>query len=168
MKNIQALFNECMKEAQAIGIEPGRILLVKVNTRFTAVWGRCSYINPKTRTYKIELNKLLLEDSTTNQAAKNTIMHEILHSCDDCMNHGDKWKALANKVNRAYPGYYNIKRTTSNEEKGIEATEKEYNYMLRCTKCGHLFGYYRISKAVKHPENYRCRCGGKLETYNNF
>ena len=167
MKNLQALFEECMNEAKAIGIVPGRILSVKVNNRFTAIWGRCSYINKKTGTYKIELNKILLEDTTTDQAAKNTIMHEILHSCDGCMNHGDKWKEMAYKVNRAYPSYYNIKRTTSNEEKGIEVKKKEYNYMLKCESCGHLFGYYRITKAVQHPERYRCNCGGKLIRYNN-
>ena len=50
---------------------------------------------------------------------KNTIIHELLHTCVGCMNHKAKWKFYADKVNRAY-GYDDIKRTSTADEKGVK------------------------------------------------
>lgn len=161
MKNLKALFNECMSEVKAIGIEPGNIVDVSINTRAKKRWGQCKYSNG---VYTINISNRLLADELDDMVAKNTITHEILHSCKGCMNHGPEWKALADKVNNAYPGY-NIKRTTSCEEKGIEAPPpRPFRYEVFCVDCGTSYKYKRISRVVENPSRFCCgKCKGQLK-----
>ena len=107
----------------------------------------------------------MLQDDISDNACKNTIMHEILHTCEYCFNHGSEWKHIADLVNDCYL-FYNIKRCTSAEEKGIneEIEKKEPKYILRCTKCGKLFYRDRMCDAVRYPEDCTHKLdGGQLE-----
>ena len=90
---------------------------------------------------------------------ETTVMHEILHTCEGCMNHGQTWKNLADKVNRAYG--YNIKRATSAEEKGIDpVVEKVIRYRFVCHGCNGIVDRQRKSEFTEHYWRYRCaRCG---------
>ena len=104
---------------------------------------------------------------------KNTIIHELLHTCKGCMKHTGEWKQLAEKVNRYYG--YNIKRCDSADEKGISEEQKEkiqkertatrkVKYIFKCTCCGQKVERCRESKFTKYPELYRCAvCHGKFE-----
>lgn len=159
MKNITAIFNECMSEAKAIGIQAGKIVSVTVNTRAKKRWGRTVYEG--NGLYTIDISDRLLAEDVDIMAAKNTMMHEILHTCKGCMNHGIEWKAMADKVNEAYP-QYNIKRTTSADEKGVEATPPRANrYELSCVRCGRTWRYKRAPKY--DVSSYRCSCGGSIK-----
>jgi predicted SprT family Zn-dependent metalloprotease len=162
MKDLQKLYNEALQEVKDANIEPGDIKTVKVNTRLKSTWGRCGYLNKQKNSYKIDINPILLADDVEDVAVKNTIIHEILHSCDGCMNHGQKWKAKANIINRKYP-QYNIARTSSSEELGIDKEKRDYKYKVQCQKCQKIYGYYRISRVVKYPDYFKCKCGGKLK-----
>ena len=51
--------------------------------------------NPEAKEY-LEEHKDEIDDNAT----KTTIIHEILHSCEKCMNHGPEWKKLAELVNK--------------------------------------------------------------------
>lgn len=42
---------------------------------------------------------------------------------------------------------------------------EECRYVIKCCKCGNIIYRMRKSNVVKNPQNYRCRCGGKLEVY---
>lgn len=64
-----------------------------------------------------------LREDTDIDGLKNTIIHELLHTCKGCMKHTGEWKQLAEKVNRYYG--YNIKRCDSADEKGISEEQKE-------------------------------------------
>lgn len=168
MKNLNNLFNQCIKEVKAIGIEPGNIVSVTVNTRAKTRWGQTK---KRGNSYSINISDRILQDGQDDLIAKDTIIHEILHTCPDCMNHGPNWKALANKVNRAYPQYH-ISRTTSTEEKGIEARKPvDYRYNVICKECGNTWNYDRAGKVVQNPGRFHCSCGGKLTVKcndNNF
>ena len=82
------------------------------------------------------------------------------------MNHSSLWKRYASIVNEKYG--YNVKRITSSEEKGLEGSESSagrimpIKYIAACTSCGRSQGYKRASKVVTRPQNYRCRCGGRI------
>lgn len=159
MKNLNNLFNQCIKEVKAIGIEPGNIVAVTVNTRAKTRWGQTK---KNGNSYTINISDRILQDEQDDLIAKDTIIHEILHTCTDCMNHGFNWKALANKVNRAYPQYH-ISRTTSAEEKGIEARKAvDYRYNVICKECGNTWNYDRAGKVVQNTGRFYCPCGGKL------
>lgn len=94
-------------------------------------------------------------------ALHDTIIHELLHTCPDCMKHGDNWKRWALKVNRKYG--MDIKRCSSAEEAGLQVfTAKKANWIVTCNKCGQEYVYQRAGKVVQSPERYRCCCGGCL------
>lgn len=161
MKNLNNLFNECMAEARSIGIQPGNIVSVTVNTRAKSRWGQAKRTGS---VYSINISDRILADELDDMAAKNTIMHEILHTCPGCMNHGPEWKRMADKVNKAYPAY-NIQRTTSCADKGVApAPARADRWEVKCVECGHSYKYKRWSKVCENPSGYRCgKCHGNLK-----
>lgn len=161
MKNLIELANECMAELDAIDIEYAKNIIWQVNTRAKRRWGLCKH-NPD-GTYTISISSRLLADNVDNDGAKNTIIHELLHSVKGCMNHKAEWKYQADKVNRAYG--YNIKRCSSSEEKGVERIEipREIKYQFKCKECGKVYSRTRASRFTKNWERYRCGvCGGEF------
>lgn len=155
MKNVWDLLNICREQLEELGIEYGDIYNVKVNSRAKSRWGRCSsnYYG-----FEIEISDRLLADDIDDMATLNTMMHEVLHTCDNCMNHGKEWQRLADIVNKAYG--YNIKRTTSADEKGIVYESREsYHYIVHCNGCKHQWKYKRHSKIVDCCERNAATCG---------
>lgn len=104
--------------------------------------------------FTIQISSRLLADEIKEEATFNTMIHELLHTCPDCMNHGDKWKKWANIVNENT--IYNIKRTTSSAEKGIEMPVKTPKYTVTCTDCGREWFYNRAGAVIQSIR--RCRC----------
>lgn len=161
MKDLQKIAKECIEELNAIGIKQGKILRFEINTRAKKRWGQCR-MTPNG--FTINISYRLLGDSVDIMALKNTIMHEILHTCNGCLNHGAEWKRYADKVNRAYG--YNIKRCTSAEEKGLERvqTTKIIKHKFVCECCGQVITRQKESNFTKHYNLYKCgRCGGDFK-----
>lgn len=162
MRDLQMYAAECMEELDAIGIPYGNIVEFKVNTRAKRRWG----LSQKTPNgFIIEINVDLLNEQNSINGLKNTIIHEILHTCTDCMNHGDRWKYFANVVNNTYG--YNVKRCSNAEEKGVnerrEAPIRPYKYLVQCPECGAQWKRKRESKLVQMPFLYRCgKCNVSL------
>ena len=162
MKDLQNYYLKCLKELSDIGIKPGNIKRIYVNKNFKSTWGRCHY-NKKENIYEIQINPILVQDDTEDISLKNTIIHEILHTCEGALNHGPIWKSLAEKVNKAYPEY-NIKRTTSSKEKNVKV---EYKYVLECKNCKKTFGFHRMCKYIKYSNAFKCKCGGNFKVIYN-
>lgn len=161
MKNLQALAAQCRTELASIGIFCGKVNRWTVNTRAKTRWGLCRKLPDGS--FEIEISAMLLQDSVSDRAAKETIIHELLHTVAGCNGHTGKWKLLAALVNQKLP-MYQIKRTTSAEEKGMQNVRKtqSYRYLLRCSSCGKNIQRQKKSAVVEHPERYRCTCGGRL------
>lgn len=149
---------ECLAELAAIQVPCGRVSDLVVNTTAKTRWGRCHKFPDGT--FQIEISHRLLADDVDPIAAKTTLIHELLHTCSKCMNHGAQWQKWAAIVNQHYG--YNVKRTTSSEEKGVE--DSPAKYLIICNKCGAtVAGYHRASSRVRNPEKYRHNgCGGTL------
>jgi hypothetical protein len=100
--------------------------------------------------------RMILEDDRISETAcKETIIHELLHTCKGCMRHTGKWKYYAEVVNQVYG--YNIKRVTEGSEKGIENYEsKEMNvkYVFTCGNCGATIYRKRDSKFTRYYRYY--------------
>lgn len=168
MRDLQKYAKECMAELDKLNIEYGNIIRFEINTRAKKRWGQCK----KTPNgYIININVDLLDERNDVNGLKNTIIHEILHTCEGCMNHGKKWQMYASKVYKAYG--YNVKRVSSSEEKGCEyrreLNKKELivkaypKYEVRCKCCGKSYFRSKRTKVIVNPENYRCGfCGGEL------
>lgn len=136
MKDIRKLGSQCMADLASINIPYGKVRLWGVNCRAKARWGLCK--KRPDGCCEIEIAEALLQDDVSDIAVKNTIIHELLHTCPGCFKHTGRWKQYADRVNRYLP-QYNIKRTTSAEEKGVAVRRKEpvYRYILKCCDCGY-------------------------------
>lgn len=162
MKDLQKLVAQCEAELRSIGIQPGKVLQWTVNTRAKRRWGQCVQHAPGV--FTISIAQRLLQDSVSDQAVKDTIVHELLHTVKGCHGHTGLWAQLAAKVNLLLPQYH-IKRTASSAEKGIESIEQVSvkKYAVRCVHCGTEYARVKESKLIQHPEKYRCGlCGNKL------
>ena len=158
MRNLEEYFEECKRELDAIGVKYGTVTEITVNTRAKSRWGQCRrYPNG---TYTINIRDILLTDEASEKGLKETILHELLHTCKGCMKHTGEWKRLAELVNDCYG--YHIKRTDCAEDKGIDGTEYIKNkrmgakYKFVCTGCGQEIYKYRASDFVKNTWRYQC------------
>ena len=154
--DVNALLAQVIGEAQAIGIPLSKHIFpeVRLNTRAVARFGCCIR---RGETCCIEVSARLLEAGEL--AVRETLAHEILHTCWGCRDHGPRWKSYAERMNAAYG--YRIRRTGTWEALGLP-DEKPVNHLLVCEKCGLEIPRTKASTLVRRPERYRCRCGGKL------
>lgn len=163
MKDYKKLQEICLAEVVAVGIEPGNIIEWQLNSRAKSRWGQCTR-NNKTKECKIQIAaQLIYDDRISEKACKETIIHEILHTCNGAKGHTGLWKQYADKINARYG--YNIKRTTSGEEKGVENYKSKplpYRYTFRCKRCGTIIRKKRACKFTHYYRNYTCTvCGAK-------
>lgn len=144
---------------RGLGIPLGKHVIphVKVNTRARRRLG-CCYARPD-GSFEIEVSARLLEDP---DMLRQTLAHELLHTCRGCRNHGETWKAYAARANEAL-GMDISRLAPAGEDEPVRLRQDPPKYLLRCTACGKLFPRSRMCKAVKQPWRYRCPCGGKLE-----
>lgn len=165
MKNLNSLFEECRMELKRINMDiSDRIVKVEVNGRLRTVLGRCSY-NYRTGNYSIEINPCLLADNVETQAAKETIIHELIHTCPGCMNHGYEWKRRGDRASRML-GYdvCRLRKTSDLEAWGVEVKRETFKYALVCEKCGYQWKYKRWGEKLANSSNFRHSvCGGSLK-----
>lgn len=91
MRDVNVIAIECMRELENIGIKCGNVIKIDINTRAKKRWGQCRKIG---NNYIIEVNQILLREDTDIDGLKNTIIHELLHTCKGCMKHTGEWKQL--------------------------------------------------------------------------
>lgn len=159
MHDLKKFSAECMAELDRLGIRYAKNIRFTVNTRATSRLGLCKKRGDQ---YEIEISHLLLDDRVSADSLKNTLIHELLHSCYGCMKHTGRWKAYADRVNAAYG--YNIRRAASREDRELpEELLPKAKYLVRCEDCGAEYGRQKRSPLIEHPERYRCgKCRGKL------
>ena len=156
MNDCDGLLREVMAEAAALKIpfSPRIDPEVRINRRAATRFGCCIY---KDGRYVIEVAQRVAEGP--ERSCRETLAHELLHTCYDCRNHGKRWKGYAEKMNQTYG--YAISRSSTNEEMGVDEA-RPCRYLIRCQQCGMAFKRFRSSKLTEHPERYRCKCGGML------
>lgn len=162
MKDLNKLYKECLEELDSIGIEYGKIDSITVNTRAKTRFGQCRIVkNAKeweNRRYSINISAILLNDTVSDESVKNTIIHEILHTCRNSFTHKEQWKRNTYKVKK-YLGY-DIKRSSSDEEKGIGrlVQDEDYRYIYECPSCGQVVKRMRASNFLDRYKCGRCKC----------
>jgi predicted SprT family Zn-dependent metalloprotease len=156
---VKASFEEAVIQLREIGIEPsGPIMNLSINTRARKRLGCCK---KEGRGYSIEISELC--SGLDDKALKEIIIHELLHTCRNSMNHGPAWKYNAERVRRELG--YRISSTANYEKLGLdEKVKSNFRYKITCINCGSEMYRIKKSRVVAHPEAYRCsRCGGILE-----
>ena len=155
---LDVLLQEVIAEARALSIPVSEHILphVKINKRAVGRFGAC-FANRKTGTFQIEISDVLLEAPA---ACRQTLAHEVLHTCYGCQNHKKRWHRYADMMNSAYG--YEISRTNTAEKLGVQS-KRVAKYIVACSDCGAEIPRTRKSRVVSHPEEYRCaKCGGHL------
>ncbi len=117
----------------------------------------------------IEISRYVLEVGTDKQI-KNVIIHEIIHTFDDCVGHKARWQMYARMVNNY--GVYHI-TTTENIEKFMKenGTNEErmhelcnHRYKITCLKCGAVYYKSRMQNntlyGYAHGYRRHTNCGG--------
>ena len=156
----QYLFQQMTKRFQDAGIP---IPSDKINrnlrlSRATAKMGSCKKQNDR---YTISLSVYILEDE---ESVRNTLAHELVHTCEGCMNHGAGFQRIGKMVEERLG--IPVNRTATKEESERSGIKDVYRmkagYRVRCENCGAVIYRQRKSALIKHPERYRCgNCGGR-------
>ena len=150
-----AMLRAVLEQVRAAGIPAAAQIdpQVRLNTRAKKRYGRCICKNGR---YEIELSAHLVHADSS--FVYTVLAHEVLHTCPGCMNHGPHWKQYAARMGERYG--YSIARTA--QYALVPGAPREAPYLLQCAACGTLFPRQRMSRSVREPGRYRCRCGGKL------
>ena len=160
MKNYRELQETCIRQVIEAGITPASDITWVINYRSKRRWGQCTKDKKGKCTIEIAY-QLLADDRISEKACRETIVHEILHSCKECNGHRGKWKEYAARMNALYG--YNIKRITSGEEKGVEnykAKPLPVKYTFVCRHCGRRVRRKKACKFTRYYRNYTCGyCG---------
>lgn len=161
MRDLEAVLQECERKLEAINIPFNKNVTVKSEKLRTGVWGKYwKYEN------MIVLDPVFTDDRMQRFATENVLIHELLHSCNDCISHSGLWKHYAQKVNRTYQ--YKITRCSDykpymNEELLGEFMQR-FKYVARCEGCGKYTAQVRISDFIRNMDDYRCTvCNGKFK-----
>lgn len=130
---------------------------VLINTRAKRRLGCCYFQEGQ---YTIEVSASLLEDPAR---LRQTLAHELLHTCRGCRNHGERWKAYAAIVNEAWGTQIQRLAPLEAGETPQRLRQDTIKYLVQCQSCGKVFPRARMCKLVKTPWRYRCQCGGRLK-----
>lgn len=139
-----------------------------VNTSIDAtdkeLFGDLGMTRKNNNSFLILINKLLLSERLPEQMLERTIIHELLHTCEGCWDHGAKWKQYANIVNKNTD--YALCTTCTSEEaalfdKAYAQTTGKKLYTVKCVNCDYSRSYIRRCSVVNHPEEYKCPCCGE-------
>lgn len=157
------------KMLKDIGIETGEIVKYEVGTPYDT-WGLTTDYGENK--YCISISHILIDlmyegkfikkDKNQCQGLLNTVIHELLHTCKNSMDHGKEWKTNAQKVYERY-GII-ITEKNNYRDKGIaEDTYLEsYKYIIKCSKCGMLYGDMTKANCILNPNDYCCSsCGNE-------
>ncbi len=155
---VNGLLAQAAEEARRAGIPISDQInpQVPLNHRARNRFGCC--IRQGNR-YTIELSAQLAAEGTA-ESILQVLAHEILHTCQGCSNHGNRWKSYAARMNRLYG--YHIRRTDDFVSLGL-MDHRPIRYWVVCAQCGQRLPRMKRSPLIDHPEHYRCRCGGPLQ-----
>ena len=155
-ERLDDLLAQVVEQARELSVPVSRDIRphVRVNTRAKTRFGCC---RRERGGYIIEVAAALLNGE--EQAVRQVLAHEVLHTCPGCANHGPRWQRWAGIMSRRFG--YDIHRTDSHEALGL-TDDRPVRWLVVCKSCGKSVPRMKRSTLVEHPERYRCKCGGAL------
>lgn len=133
MHDLQKTAKACMKDIETLGIKLGNITKIEF-ARLRNRAGYCMWYSDDT--YEIQISSSLQSEKIDIRHLKDTICHELLHTCDIECDHGEPWITYAKMLEENY-GYDILTLKTKEEIK----REKPILCKLVCPKCG---GRYNV------------------------
>ena len=137
------------------------VQLAKAHSFFGQCCRKGCGTNKTTYDFLIRISIFTLGNS--EKSIRNTILHELLHTCPGGHGHKGKWAEYAAIVNRALG--YHIQRKggdkTDSDTKNLRgnstiSTKHTKTYVVVCPQCGARWIRHRRSPFTEHPERWRC------------
>lgn len=155
MKDLDFLYAVCKAHAMMVGIPFKPNVSIKwYNSRSN--FGVCEY-NTDYDYYCIKINKMLAGDKIGDKLTRSVILHELIHTCEGCQNHGDLFNEYAARLNEKYA--YTISQYVDLPE---SKTALGFEIVAECPECGEKYYFKKRSKFVKVAgAGYECVCGCK-------
>lgn len=162
LTELKQVVKTCTQQLNEMGVSVPTMLQYRVSGRLTRALGNCA----ERRRFDGTIVSLVITISKDLplSIAPNTVMHELIHAVVGARaGHGPIFHSMAGRVNRAYG--YNISTYADPTSSAIirEVRASKTGHSVTCTSCGNSRAITASQKIFKHPEFYRCRCGGTLE-----
>lgn len=153
MYDLQKIAEECIKKTKDIGIPVQDDKIVEIKFARTNAQGRCLLTTEGE--YYIRISPLYDDEKIDICELESTVMHELLHTCPDCIRHTGKWMEYAKKVRNVY-GYDIFSHKTTYD---LRHRDKPVLHRMKCPKC---IGYWDVKeqrawKMIQVGE--KCYCG---------
>ena len=178
MRDLQMLFKRCCEELDAIGVPYSHnIKSIKANNRYVSTYGMTSHYTTDD-SYEIQIASFLLSDKLTDdRIVRSTIFHELVHTCDGCMNHGKLFHKYGNLISDCYDveitTYVSKARLDAVKQAGIKPERKRIasdNWIFECIDCCERWQYKKKPSFCRQYEpvsrtvlNCNCPyCKGKI------
>ena len=123
---------------------------IRISKRAFRFLGRCTK-NWLKDSYFITVSKPLLNTNNI-KLIKETLIHELIHTCKNCFNHGNNFKYFMYAVNNRTD--YNITIGSNNKEYAEQVNKikisRKPKYKITCVKCGTVTYRNRLQKNVTY------------------
>lgn len=163
MKDLNSLLAKALAMCDSVGIPYGKIVRIELNNRLSRSWGRC--LTKDYKHYWIEIQgKFAKDEFSTDEAVIAVIIHEIIHTCEGCWNHGENFLAYGNKITEKYGIKVSASDSAENLTINVIEWKNSARYEVKCVKCGYSICNDRMNKVIRYPSNYtHTGCGGSFE-----
>lgn len=125
MKNLEEYVERSQALLDSLKI-PYRLAHVSYNGRITRKWGYCRKVD--SNHYEISIATVLGDDDSPDESLFSVLLHEYLHTCPGCFNHGKKWKKYAKYIKSSVG--IKIKQSQTADSLGIDS-----KYYVKCRRC---------------------------------
>ena len=158
LSSLEQMMYTCKQQLVSLGFSElnSKLYNLEINPRFRKKLGQCCY-NRKSMFYTIKISKNFMQ--VCPEHVKNTMMHELIHSINGCMNHGPNFQYVANLVNNKFG--YNVSTTSYYDSyNNYLNNTKNYRYKLKCNSCGKEWRYEKAGKLVRGVQSnpHYCTC----------
>lgn len=107
-----------------------------INNRLSKKWGYCRrYLKQDGEIhFNISIAGRLIKDDVKEKKLLSVILHEILHTCPQCFNHGKQWKEYKKQIKKEK--HIKIYEVASSDDMKVES-----NYFIKCRNCKIKYAY---------------------------
>ena len=163
MHDINLLLKKALSICDKENIPYGNITGISINNRLSKALGRCMR-KGNTDNYSIELRNIIADDTITPEhGALEIILHEIIHTCKGCWNHGDLFNSYGARLAKHGYGTQGSTKNMDSLNLNMDNYIKAAKYICKCEKCGHIEVRQRKCKFTDEPQNFIHKsCGGSF------
>ena len=129
MHDLDKIAQECIREVKAAQIPAQDDRIVLITAKKMKDWGVC-VATP--RRFEIHINLRMLSDQCPVKSLKETVIHELIHTCPDAYDHGELFRHYARIMDERY-GYEVL---SESDEDAVFHPDMPVLRRLVCPKCG--------------------------------